>query len=564
MGKSVSAICHSGNCAAIPSFSYSSSGRFSTFLPQLVRLMTSKIIALGLAICFVSFSITSAANNNAFLRAGDAQKAGLEVMWTSQIALDAARTHVRDVIQVVGPVTFTYAWELGYAEATKETYSQFDRDRFGNIIGVVGAEEKANKRKAQLEELGYKVEIKKIDTKVDPKVICLVLTSSSLIHAIDAETGETKWTTQVGNRLTPCYVGASFNHIAVVNGSRISCLDSKNGKILWTRKVRGAASGSPAVAKDFIFVPMFDGRVEDFSIYYPKRSTRAMSSNGRIFGDVIESGGVIGWTTDNGFLNFAEAGEVTGGRAVRSRIQAEGTMRTPPRASHRSLKAAKRNTVQFFVGSSDGVIHSVDGYNGRLVWQFPIGEEMNQPIRPFGDDVFAVSEESTLYNIDRDSGLQKWKTENVNRIIGATKTKLLVSDMAGNLRSMDRKTGGLVATLQTKDFEILAENNLTDRLLIGTKSGVLQCLKEIGADKPMFHIPINTKKVQLQAKKEESGRVKEPGAAEEDPFGGFGGGDAGGEVDPFGDLGGDAKEEEDPFGAMDEKGEEEEDPFGDG
>ena len=65
-------------------------------------------------------------------------------------------------------------------------------------------------------------------------------TDSAVIHAIDAETGKTLWSKQVGRpghpSVTPC---ASHDLLATFNGSRLYVVNRFNGDILLDREIDG-------------------------------------------------------------------------------------------------------------------------------------------------------------------------------------------------------------------------------------------------------------------------------------------------------------------------------------
>ena len=77
--------------------------------------------------------------------------------------------------------------------------------------------------------------------------ILYVQTDRAMVHAIDAETGETLWAKLVGRpehpSLTP---GASADLLAIINGSRLYICNRYNGDLLYETQIDGAPARGPA------------------------------------------------------------------------------------------------------------------------------------------------------------------------------------------------------------------------------------------------------------------------------------------------------------------------------
>jgi hypothetical protein len=145
---------------------------------------------------------------------------------------------------------------------------------------------------------------------------------------------------------------------------------------------------------------------------------------------------------------------------------------------------------------------------------------------------------------------------------------------------LDARTGGQIDSVPVGDLDLLYTNWITDRVIVGTSTGVLQCLHEVGVPYPIVHNvpdPEASKKPKVIQKTGDEPAAEEPADAEDDPFGGgaagsdddpFGGGAAGGDDDPFG--GGAAGGDDDPFGGAGDAPAEDmpaggdDDPFGGG
>ncbi len=68
-----------------------------------------------------------------------------------------------------------------------------------------------------------------------------VQTDQAILQAIDAETGQTLWSVQVGRRGHPSLRPATnADMVAVVNGSNLFVLNRHQGKVLWQQAIPGA------------------------------------------------------------------------------------------------------------------------------------------------------------------------------------------------------------------------------------------------------------------------------------------------------------------------------------
>jgi outer membrane protein assembly factor BamB len=92
-----------------------------------------------------------------------------------------------------------------------------------------------------------------------------VQTDHAVLHAIDAETGESLWAEQVGRRGHPGFApGANQNFVAAVNGSFLYVINRFNGKLLWKTQLEGAPGAGAALSAKRAYVPMVAGLVMSY------------------------------------------------------------------------------------------------------------------------------------------------------------------------------------------------------------------------------------------------------------------------------------------------------------
>ena len=92
--------------------------------------------------------------------------------------------------------------------------------------------------------------------------VLFVQTDQGKIDAINANTGERLWVTQVGEpgRITT-QPAISHKYVAAVNGSTVYVLNRVTGKILWSASLPGAAGAGPCLSQQRVFIPLVNGRV---------------------------------------------------------------------------------------------------------------------------------------------------------------------------------------------------------------------------------------------------------------------------------------------------------------
>ena len=168
---------------------------------------------------------------------------------------------------------------------------------------VAEAEEAAKNRQEQLQAL-LKSQGREIEVTMEkftlPLSTIYVATSTGYVQSLDADTGDTRWAISVGvAKFQTIGVGASHDHVAVINGSSVYCISAESGKVLWSQSCRGAVGASPVVSEDFVFVPLISGRLEAFSIKKAGVGAESYVSVGRAISQPLITENSVCWATDN-------------------------------------------------------------------------------------------------------------------------------------------------------------------------------------------------------------------------------------------------------------------------
>lgn len=539
-------------------------GRMSTSWGDFVRTATpwgGALLCCLLWTAGVSSTASAQSMGSGLMPSNVARRYGLESAWQTQVEVGRSRGRVRYVTPYVSTSRMQTIVEV-FQGPSRWLFTEHDRDAFMQPLGPDGVQKKAAEFVAKLKKHQPQVGEPRMELRVVPEVTLYVTTDQAVVHAIDGETGKTRWVTKAGNADYPTTaVAANEKYVTVLNGSHVYCFDALDGEVKWQRRVEGVPGAGPAMSADYVFCPMVNGAVESFTLDDPKAEAWVYRSLGRAMIQPTVGFDALCWPTDRGHLYVASASS----RSIRYRLEAKETIVASP-----------------VVATPDRIIApSVDGYlyclhparqQGNILWKFSTGETLSQSPVSVGDAVYVIADSNMLYCVGVTDGLLRWKSSSLKRLLTISAERIYAVGEVGQLAILDRKTGSRISTLPLEEFDLQVTNQLTDRIYIGTKQGSLQCLREINHPWPLVHA--DEAKPGAKPKPQAKPAAK-PAAPSEDPFGApaakpaaganddpfaapapaGGAKPAAGDDDPFGG-GGDApakpapkpKDDSDPFG----------------
>ena len=357
----------------------------------------------------------------------------------------------------------------------------------------------------------------------------IVQTDRAMVHAIDAENGNTLWAKQIGRPDHPSMTpGVGNDLVAVVNGSRLYVCNRYNGDLLFETQVTGAPGGGAAVSQQRTYVPMVDGMVlsyrlksltdptlelgitseiarrkekpeeveadrrENLRLQQEYIPPLACQSLGRAMVQPLvtlqnEGEEYVAWPTDRGFLNIARVDRREERKLdIRYRLEtAEGIAARPtylPRFPN-----VHDEWGMIFIASRDGFVHAIQENNGDSFWRFSTGEPISQPAVAIDQNVFVATQFGGMFCLDATTGQQKWWTPQIAQFIAASKDRVYVVDKIGRLLALNIKTGARLDTILMSGPPIKMINSQTDRLYLATESGLIHCLHELEHKKPIMH-----------------------------------------------------------------------------
>ena len=388
-----------------------------------------------------------------------------------------------------------------------------------------------------------------VQTYQQPKATLFLMTDSGDVTALDANTGKTQWLSSVGTGTAPGIgLGANANYVAVVRGSTLHCLEASTGKELWAKKSKYAVGSSPAVTDEYIMVPLTDGRLELFPLKTQGLGSHALMALGEGTSQPLVTANSVSWPTMRGELNVMMRNG--NARSISYRLRADDAI----------VSEATTDGKNLFVGSLDGFLYAIDEVRGSVNWAISLGVGISASPVPLGEFVYAISDDHKLYKVQADTGehAEGWENplEEIGRYVGASKENLYLLDSQGALAVVDRASKSIVNRIPVGQIDLLLNNFESDRMYIASKTGVIQCLREITSERPFFQNDEVISKTMdkmssdggsgskdgsgskqgSESKQGSSNANPFAGSGGEDPFAGSGTKDDGGE-DPFGGSG---------------------------
>jgi len=358
--------------------------------------------------------------------------------------------------------------------------------------------------------------------------ILYVQTDRAMVHALDAETGNTLWARMIGRPDHPSMTpGLGQDLLAVVNGSRLYVVNRYNGDLLYEVQVGGAPGAGAAVSKTRAYVPMVDGMVMayrltpltdpekelGFAKKTPTEKEKAQAEEDRrenlrlsqeyspplscrSFGKAliqplvtsqIKGEEFVAWPTDRGFLNIAKI-DLSREDVFAIKYRLETDAEIVARPTYLPPDPDKEAASGLIFGASrDGFVHAIDQRHGQSVWRFSAGEPINQPAVVIERRVYATTQLGGMFCLDAETGSEIWWAPHLMQFVAASKDRVYGADRLGRILVLRADTGARLDTLDAGASPIKLINSQTDRIYLASETGLVQCLHELELSEPIRH-----------------------------------------------------------------------------
>lgn len=402
-----------------------------------------------------------------------------------------------------------------------------------------------------------------------------VQTNQAVLHAIDAETGQTLWTSQVGRRGHPSLrPGVNENFVAVVNGSYLYIVNRASGKLLWKSQLEDAPGAGAALSEKRVYVPMVNGLVVSYLMERMKdpleelgltrdledltpeeqeeqeaerrKAIRISQETApplacRSYGRALVQPFVtrqtpdeefVAWPTDRGFLFVGYIARRENHFTMAYRLETEAGIAAQPSYTPGNPNEPADHGV-IYAASRDGFVHAVSAKSGDPLWRFSAAEPILEPPVVIDQNVYVVTQPGGMYCLDVETGAEKWWAHQVAQFIAASNDRVYVADKLNRIAVLRAASGARLDTIGVRGMDIKVINSQTDRIYLASDTGLIHCLHELELSEPVRHNLLP--ELVAEEPEAEEAPASEPAAEEAAPAGAnpFSAPAGGGNANPF-------------------------------
>lgn len=490
-----------------------------------------------------------------FLSPAEAERMGLTEAWHRQVGGSAGASGIVD-IQVWVNKSIQHEFievVLKGAEppAVIERFPTHQLARNGRPIGKAESERLAKLSVLQLKRRGIEAEIRSI--MVD-QVRLHVLTNDGNVAAYDAESGQPLWSVRLGlPALGYGTMGINDRFVTFTNGTRLHQVAAMEGTVVDEADVEVTLPpGRPLKAININRLPVHGvvnagnravltlhrGGIETHVLGDPGPEPSFELFHGKPLAKPVTypNSALLMWPTDRGLVY-----------AMDVRYDAMALFRLPIEGNAPGGITAASDK-RFFFGSTGGRVYALRATTtGEVLWNQSLGEPMVHAPFVSGNRLWIATSLGTLHCLSTKNGELVWTrpARDIEQVFAHAGNRLVGRDREHHLVVLDTDTGD--AVMRSRDFfvERLVHNHDTDRVYLVGRGGMVQCLRPLASEMPVFLRDIQAEEVEEDA---DASAAPSPTGEPRPPVDPFDAGDSP-PADPFG--GGD-----DPFGGSD--------PFGGG
>lgn len=326
-----------------------------------------------------------------------------------------------------------------------------------------------------------------------------VQTDQAMLHVYDAETGRHRWSAKLGER-SPTARPVSSNSFAVfaTNANIMLALDRGTGRVIWKVNLKNLPSSGTSCDEDRLLIGLNTGMINCYDLKEPQGKgpekirdrpslTWNLKTNGRVTTRPLLADRIVCMGSDDGrvYVNFSD--EPT----PLFRLPTGGPI---------GAELAHHGTRMLLAPSADDNLYAIDVFTAEMFWVFPSGAPIRQAPIVAGEEIFVINQAGNLSLIEAKDGSPKWTTPTDSGVfLGVSPTKVYLRNGDGDLLAVERSSGKVLhdanatmrrAGLNLRPYDLSFLDKFDDRLFLGTSSGVVICLREIGLTTPQsLHDP---------------------------------------------------------------------------
>jgi outer membrane protein assembly factor BamB len=353
-------------------------------------------------------------------------------------------------------------------------------------------------------------------------------TVSGKVVALDGEVGAVRWAIRPGSSYAKIRFPLSANayQYFFLNDLNLYCLDRVSGGVEWTHELAHTPNTFPSADLHRLFVGTSDHRVHGIQLPLPRRMPPPTAESKKFGGmrteaeessDLKVPRELWYFSMDQSthqppalfekHVVFADGtGKIFAFQKTKKVLT--GTYKTGAAVSAPLAQAG--NTV--YIASEDHSVYAFDFHAGELslLWRSTMGGPILRKPMVIGGDLFVTPSQDGLYRLDRNTGLVKWRQPAASRFVAASKRLVVAMDERERLLVLDRERGVVLKSWHAAGYDIVAANDVNDRVYLGSHGGMILALRDIdpAVDLPVDHNP---------APAEQANKAKEMKAPDEPP-----------------------------------------------
>jgi outer membrane protein assembly factor BamB len=318
-------------------------------------------------------------------------------------------------------------------------------------------------------------------------------TNNGSLHTYDVNSGKLVWSASLGG-FTPYPQALASNSFAIFGtaANLLVAFDRRTGRPLWRTPLAAIPTSGLVCDEDHVILGTAAGRVTSYlvrdhdakgnaTIRSSPREVWSWQTSGQIHTLPLPAEHLTAFGSSDGRAYVVFNDE----RTTLFRFRTGGPIGD-------GLGAFGTQTL--LVPSADHNLYAIDLLTGRVKWSYASAAPILQGPMVAGDTIYVVNEAGSLSSLEPETGSALWTTPTEGgQFLAVGATKLYLRSWAFDLYLIDRQTGNVVAGpaatyqragLNLRELRLSFLNRYDDRLYFGSDSGLVICVREIGATEP--------------------------------------------------------------------------------
>ncbi|MFL5328728.1 MAG: PQQ-binding-like beta-propeller repeat protein [Gemmataceae bacterium] len=150
------------------------------------------------------------------------------------------------------------------------------------------------------------------------------------------------------------------------------------------------------------------------------------------------------------------------------------------------------NGPTLFLASGDSVVQAVALSNGIVHWRWHGRSPASAAPIVADDSVFVATRQHGLVRLDRRTGDLIWENNDAQTMLAANDRFVYSIDRLGKMQVLDRMTGRELSGIEMVNFNVVLNNDRTDRVIVAAHDGTIICLRDRDAAMPADYRPAVT------------------------------------------------------------------------